>query len=72
MPGLDGWDFLDSFTELPEELKKSCSLYILSSSIDREDQIRTERHKDASGFITKPLSEKELEAVREQSMNEKK
>lgn len=63
MPGLDGWNFLDSFAELPEAAKTKCSLYILSSSIDKEDKRRTEQHSDACGFISKPLSEEDLKRI---------
>ena len=64
MPGLDGWDFLDSYAELPQELKSGCRLFMLSSSIDQADHLRSERHVDTSGFIQKPLSTENLEGVR--------
>lgn len=64
MPGLDGWHFLDSFAELPAEQKEKCSLYMLSSSIDKADRLRTEQHADASGFISKPLTAEELENMK--------
>jgi CheY-like chemotaxis protein len=71
MPGLDGWHFLDSFAELPEELKGKCSLYMLSSSIDKGDRLRTEQHKDACGFISKPISEEDLENIKHQRISHK-
>lgn len=64
MPGLDGWYFLDSYAELPEKYKEKCKLYMLSSSIDKADMVRTEQHKDACGFISKPLSGADLERIK--------
>lgn len=64
MPGLDGWHFLDSFAELPAEQKRKCSLYMLSSSIAQADRLRTEQHADASGFISKPLTDENLENIK--------
>lgn len=63
MPGLDGWDFLDSYAELPHDLKSGCRLYMLSSSIDMADHDRSESHADTCGFIQKPLSPKDLDAI---------
>ena len=31
MPVLDGWGFLHTYRRFPEELKKTCTLYILKS-----------------------------------------
>ena len=72
MPGLDGWDFLDSYAELPPGLKSGCKLYMLSSSIDQADHFRSERHADTSGFIQKPLSVENLEEIRVQLLKGEK
>ena len=64
MPVLDGWGFLEAFSQYPEELKKSCTLYILSSSIDEEDIKRAKIKKDVRDFISKPLTNLDFELIK--------
>lgn len=67
MPVLDGWGFLEAFSHYPEELKKSCSLYILSSSIDEEDFKRAKTNKDVRDFFSKPLKNLDFKLIKLQA-----
>lgn len=67
MPVLDGWGFLEAFSQYPEELKKSCSLYILSSSIDEEDFKRAKTNKDVRDFFSKPLKNLDFKLIKLQA-----
>lgn len=67
MPGLDGWGFLKAYHQLPEELKKNCTLYVLSSSIDEDDAKRAKIDEDVRDFISKPLSNMDLEVIKFQT-----
>ena len=64
MPVLDGWGFLASYRKLPKELKDSCTLFILSSSIDEDDAKRARINEDVRDFISKPLSKMDLEVIK--------
>lgn len=64
MPVLDGWGFLEAFSQYPEELKKSCTLYILSSSIDEEDVKKAKINKDVRDFFSKPLTNVHFEQIK--------
>ena len=37
MPDWSGWDFLDHFIELPDYIKNKFTIYMLSSSVNKED-----------------------------------
>lgn len=63
MPVKDGFVFLDEFNTLTEEVKKSCKIIVLSSSISPEDISRASTNPYVYKYINKPLSEKYLEAV---------
>jgi CheY-like chemotaxis protein len=69
MPVLDGWGFLEAYHKLPKELKESCTLYILSSSIDEEDVKRAHKNEDVRDFITKPLTYMNLEVIKFQAQD---
>lgn len=56
MPKTDGWAFLNIYRQMLPKLKKKIDLFIVSSSIDRNDQIRSEAYPFVRGFISKPIS----------------
>ena len=56
MPVIDGWDFLDLFETIREELKKIIRIFIVTSSVDEKDILRSQLYSSVSGFISKPLS----------------
>lgn len=64
MPGLDGWDFLEKFNEVPKEVKGKCRLYMLSSSLNEVDALKARKHEDVCDFIVKPLTVKNVEAIK--------
>jgi CheY-like chemotaxis protein len=67
MPGLDGWGFLQVYRNFPKEVKESCTLYILSSSIDEEDINKSKLYEDVRDFLIKPFDKKYLEVVKFQT-----
>lgn len=56
MPVLDGWDFLETFETLIKEFKKNIRVFIVSSSVDEKDLLRSKSYVAVKGFISKPLS----------------
>jgi CheY-like chemotaxis protein len=64
MPVMDGWEFLDQYSQLEPLMKKKNKLYIFSSSISPHDIERAKSISLVSDFIIKPLKkEKVLEMV---------
>jgi len=55
MPMIDGFGCLDRFEGLPEHLKKSMRIFMLSSSIDRNDIERAENNPAVLKVLEKPL-----------------
>ena len=53
MPVLTGWEFLTSLSEQVPML--NFKVYIVSSSIDKNDQILAEDNQWVNGYIEKPL-----------------
>lgn len=63
MPVMNGWMFLDEFSNFPEDIHKKFIIYMLSSSIDRADMERSEKHLLITDFLCKPLSKSHLTAM---------
>jgi two-component system chemotaxis response regulator CheY len=55
MPVMNGWEFLDEFSALPEIYQSLINIFILSSSIDPDDKKSAENHPLVRGYFSKPL-----------------
>ncbi len=56
MPVIDGWDFLEAFEKFQAQLSKSIRVFIVTSSVDEKDKLRSQTFSFVKGFISKPLS----------------
>lgn len=70
MPGMDGWTFLEEYEKLPEEVTSNCSLFLLSSAVDRKDIICGKSHAVVKDFFSKPLSPEVLAIIQEEYLNQ--
>ncbi|MCX6204621.1 MAG: response regulator [Bacteroidetes bacterium] len=60
MPVMDGWEFLEVFTNKYKMLHDTTKVIILSSSVNPTDLEMSENHPLVIGFMPKPLGESEL------------
>lgn len=65
MPIINGWEFLDLFESLGQEVKERIIVYILSSSIDIRDEEKARVNKYVRRFLSKPLTAESVLALRE-------
>ncbi len=56
MPVVDGWDFLNTYSEFRTDLIKDIRIYIVTSSVDEQDKLRAQTFSFVKGFVSKPLS----------------
>ncbi|HMG68450.1 MAG TPA: response regulator [Chitinophagaceae bacterium] len=63
MPILTGWDVLHRFDHFPDGVKKRVKIFMLSSSISIEDKGRARGNPLVAGYITKPLTQANLEGL---------
>lgn len=56
MPVMNGWDFLEIFEKEFQHLFGQVRIFILSSSIDTADIIRSKQYKSVDDYIAKPLT----------------
>lgn len=55
MPMMNGFEFLEAYSKLPEESIKKTKIFILSSSLNPEDEERAFLNPYVHKFIIKPL-----------------
>ncbi|HZY81349.1 MAG TPA: response regulator [Cyclobacteriaceae bacterium] len=55
MPVMSGWEFLERFDNVKDDVKKLFRIYILSSSVDPRDKQRSYANKNVQAFLVKPL-----------------
>ena len=60
MPGMNGWEFLDSLQLAKAAPENLPVIYLLSSSLDPEDEAKARNSVLAKGFISKPLEVEKL------------
>jgi CheY-like chemotaxis protein len=60
MPKMDGFEFLEHFSKLSEELKSNVKIIILSSTIDPRDLESAAVNPHVFAFIPKPLTREKI------------
>jgi len=55
MPIMDGWQFMDAFSELAPEIKNTTSIYMTTSSLEASDATKAKEYIDIKGFLCKPI-----------------
>lgn len=65
MPGMNGFEFLDAYKQLPEKEISACSLYMLSSAVDAQDIVQAKNMELVEDFISKPLTKVDMDLITE-------
>ncbi len=63
MPVMNGWEFLERFDKLEESVKKRIKIYILSSSVDKNDIELANQNKHVIHYLIKPLTKETIRLV---------
>ncbi len=65
MPSMNGWEFLEEYKLLDDNLIQHTKLIILTSSIDPSDIERSKNIRGVNGYINKPLTQQKLDTILE-------
>lgn len=63
MPAMDGWEFLEKYRSLPADCKADIVLIMLTTSLNPDDELKTEAIPEVAGFENKPLSQARLKLL---------
>lgn len=67
MPILDGWDFINELQKTPNY--KPIPIVVLSSSIYKEDQDKSQTYPEIQGYLIKPLTLVKFDKIIQQLFN---
>ncbi|OJW83910.1 MAG: hypothetical protein BGO69_09260 [Bacteroidetes bacterium 46-16] len=65
MPVMNGFEFVEAFEKLPEDIRNGYNVYMLSSSINENDLNRVKHYPSIKQFLNKPLTSSALAQVLE-------
>ena len=65
MPEMNGFDFLENFKRFPQAVKNKTKVVVVTSSDSQADKERALSYESVTHFMPKPLSNKELDNIRE-------
>lgn len=60
MPVMDGWEFLEEYSKIANDIRKHIQLYMFSSSISAHDMDRAKSNENVNDYLTKPLTKDKL------------
>ncbi len=63
MPGMSGWDFLEEYQQLEDEIKAGVIVCMLTTSNANRDKEKAAQYEVISDFSTKPLTKEKLMAI---------
>ena len=63
MPLIDGFQFLDRYSELNTSAKPNIDVFMLTTSINPSDKVRADENKLIAKFLIKPLTLEQLEGL---------
>ena len=63
MPIMNGWEFLDAFDNIGDNIKSGFKIYMFSSSIEIKDIERSKTRSIVSGYLMKPLLKEKIEEI---------
>lgn len=63
MPSMNGWDFLDEYKDLEIHKRKNILLYMLTTSMNDDDDVKSKKYSCVNGFMVKPLTVKSYSQI---------
>lgn len=69
MPVMNGWEFLDAYEELSDDLKAEVVVMMLTTSSNPDDASKAKEYEVLQDFMTKPLSPEVLLKVIKRYLN---
>ncbi|PRX98189.1 response regulator receiver domain-containing protein [Pontibacter ummariensis] len=63
MPTMSGWELLDALVPYEGKLQNNTHVFILTSSLDLSDSIKSREYNLVQGFIHKPLDREDIQAI---------
>ncbi len=66
MPAMNGWEFIEAFEQLDEEVQEGIKMVVLTTSSNPDDYDKSKGNGIVDDYINKPLSNRILDDVLEE------
>ena len=66
MPGMNGWEFMEAYEQLPAAQRGKVVVMMLTTSLNPDDKLHADAIQGVKGFLSKPLTKKLLLEILEQ------
>ena len=63
MPFMSGWEFLDALAPYQTTIQASSKIFILTSSLEYADELKSKEYPLVTGFIQKPIQLADIETI---------
>jgi len=63
MPGVDGWQFLDEYKKIKQDIPQNIHIFLVTSSVDDNDRRKANSYAEIEKYIEKPIDEKTLQNI---------
>lgn len=63
MPVMDGWEFLEEYKTLAKQINSPIKIYILSSSVDKNDIMRSKEYNSVIDYVVKPVYKEKFSEI---------
>jgi CheY-like chemotaxis protein len=63
MPGMTGFEFLNEYQHLAEDIRKKCIIMMLTTSLNDDDRSKAEKNEFVTKFLNKPLDREKLAVI---------
>ena len=65
MPGMNGWEFLEAYSQLSDQQRGHIVVMMLTTSLNPDDKLRADNYQGVNGFLSKPLTKDLLKEILE-------
>ncbi len=72
MPDVDGFGFLEAYEKLPDAVKSTCLVMMLSTSLNPSDHEKATANRYVNRFLNKPLDKEKIEMLEQEIFAKKK
>ncbi len=63
MPIMNGWEFLEAYNLVKPGISKKITIYMVSSSMDEKDKLKSRSFSTVKDFIIKPLDKQQMSEI---------
>ncbi|MGB0167176.1 MAG: response regulator [Luteibaculum sp.] len=63
MPVMNGWQFLEAFAPLREQIEEEITIYIVTSSANEKDREKAAEFTEVTKYVVKPITSAQLGTI---------